>query len=395
MLGRQRLAAGVVLGVLMIASFGGSLPAPAAPAVPPSIEKYEVSTFDRTSLLDAANQGEVQMALLGHKFVLEVFPSLIHAPDATVTELDENGVVRVYALEPVPTFHGKVKDRPDSFLALTFTADGVSGFVYDTEWIDFQPLATFDSRASPGQHLVYRSRDVKWDVSFEGDGGEPPTAEFVQKTPEWPNAQVSDKSLHSYVDYQFYNQYCPGGGFCTEHTTQISNIMNRVNAIYNNYAGFSILSTWYTVCTTYACDQNENLHVTNAATLVNNFRTYMNSDHCCGFGIAHLWSYKNFDSDTIGRAYAIPSRYAISQHRAEGGYSASDYQRGILVAHEMGHDFDAKHDYAESWFDIWCWCTKYTIMWPTLMGDSMAEKFSNTNKDRIINANNNWNNVGY
>lgn len=399
MVWRQPLVTSLAIGMLLVAGSGtGSTE---QPNVPPGISKYEVETWDVAGMERAAAAGHLALTLHGQTYQLSVKRVHVVAPDARIREWDENGLRRT--VDPAtlaPTYQGIVEGSPGSMVALTFMNNGVSGFVYDSEWIDFQPLGDFDKTAATGQHVVFRSRDVKWDFSPEGEAGGGGHLGARASSPlaglaEGPGVQVSNKRLWSYVDYEFYNHYCPGGGFCTEYNSQLSNIMNRVNAIYQNYVGFSITIYNTDACTTAQCDQNNNLAATNAGTLVTNFRTWMNNNYCCGYDIAHLWSYKNFDGSTIGQAYAIPSRYAVTQHQSEGNYDASDYQRGILVSHEMGHDFDAYHQYAESWFDIWCWCTKYTIMWSPWQGGSMAEKFSNTNKDRIINANNNWGNVGF
>lgn len=71
--------------------------------------------------------------------------------------------------------------------------------------------------------------------------------------------------------------------------------------------------------------------------------------------------------------------------RKGGSYQATDYQKMVLAAHEIGHNFDGDHDHAVKWWEWWPPGYRYTIMWTPFKGNSMEDRYS----DGTIDANKN------
>ncbi|MFQ6123249.1 MAG: M12 family metallo-peptidase [Candidatus Heimdallarchaeota archaeon] len=101
--------------------------------------------------------------------------------------------------------------------------------------------------------------------------------------------------------------------------------------------------------------------------------------------LIHLFSGKNFVDPAIGRAIQpglhdlSEAAYGVTQHVSEGGptYYATLYGKTIIVAHEIGHNFNGTQ--VEAAFEERLGVgTFYTVMWPGYMGDEwMIAHFSN------------------
>ncbi len=71
--------------------------------------------------------------------------------------------------------------------------------------------------------------------------------------------------------------------------------------------------------------------------------------------------------------------YGVTQHVSEGGptYYATLYGKTIIVAHEIGHNFNGRHEDAAKQLYVPP-DYHYTVLWPGYMGDGwMLAHFSN------------------
>ncbi|WP_179957682.1 M12 family metallo-peptidase [Exilibacterium tricleocarpae] len=117
---------------------------------------------------------------------------------------------------------------------------------------------------------------------------------------------------------------------------QILSQMNVVDGIFSEQVGVQ-----FGIERIIALSNNGTLTSTNPSTLLNRFRSYVNSQ-VGNPGLAHLFTGKNLNGNVIGIAYlrALCTSNGVGVTQAGGRGN-----RGALTAaHEFGHNFGAPHD---------------------------------------------------
>jgi len=136
------------------------------------------------------------------------------------------------------------------------------------------------------------------------------------------------------ADYEFYQEYSddPAG-------TIISR-MDIVDGIWSSQVGVKISLAPLTVLTS----PNEPFTKTVPADLLSQVRSYRSSHSAQKqTGVTHLMTGRDLDGNTVGISYmksVCDSQYADSL--SEGAHST--LMSALIVAHELGHNFNAPHD---------------------------------------------------
>jgi hypothetical protein len=160
--------------------------------------------------------------------------------------------------------------------------------------------------------------------------------------------------------------------------------VNRINSVYRNVkAGIQ-----FKIEGIYIQIQYPDSYLTsiNAYGLLTQFTQLMNYFFAPVFEyhVAHLFTGKELFGSTIGWGWQ-PGHYSVSQQiptKPWGAYRASNYDRMILECHEIGHNYDGDHDFAQILIinNRMYW----TIMYTPYMGEQyMISRFSRINEDRI------------
>ncbi len=142
---------------------------------------------------------------------------------------------------------------------------------------------------------------------------------------------------------------------------RILSIVNMVNGIYETDLGLT-----NRVVVQRAHTSSDPYTTTDSGNLLDQFRAQFLSNVATVYDDAMLFSGRNFDGTTVGVAFVeaacTPYRFGTSQF-----LNQNDVTTGLIVAHELGHNFGANH-------------TSSGIMTPSISGESY---FNQASKDEI------------
>lgn len=390
----------LLLTPFVLSGQGGHVPAPLPGSLDAKFRRYELAAFDTASLLEQARAGYAQLTLMGVTYDLVLRPHVFQAPGAKTELATADGR---FIPDPTVTFesvafHGSVAGVPGSRALLTFTQIGLDGFVESQGLnVQFEPLAPYVPGAPPGSAVVFRLDDL---IMKTGELPELHASVPDEAAPgphDGVEGQADSRQISIWVDSQFYTQYVS----CW--SCKVDNVMSRVNYVWQTSSGLgftlNVINKWG--CTDTACDTTWGSTSTASGTLLSEWANKMKDINHDNFDMFHLFTGKNLDGSTIGLAYN-PGRYGLSQMITTGtGYHAdSNYEAGLLVNHETGHNFHGEHSLASGSVyhthnpSSGVYCTVYhkTIMYPsfdhnpnctTASPSEMVEYFTTANKDRI------------
>ncbi|MEA3204337.1 MAG: hypothetical protein QOI63_2019 [Thermoplasmata archaeon] len=342
----------LLLGLAGIStSSGANGPSLEGLGLPAKFTGGELQAMDPARVRADAADGSLTLTLLGRSYELSLSPAPWDV-DVGLAVPQADGSFQVTA----PSFHnaafvGRVAGEADSLATVLTVAEGVDGFVrVGAGTVYFEPMAFTSLGAPAGVSVVYRPDDVASPMlDFSNDEDVVETVEGVAPLPlpsldEASHIPGPNRDLMLWIDSAFWSLH---GGISKAVST-----FNQVNAFYSSSVGFTfnLVSNAVYICTDGTCDTTWGMTSTDAATLRNQWSDKVhNSCACPSFELAHLLSGKNLDGGTIGISY-LPGRYAISQVRDESVYDggSSDYESGLLMAHEVGHNFNGRHDRATS-----------------------------------------------
>lgn len=283
--------------------------------------------------------------------------------------------------EDVSTFKGRVVGKEESRVRITMTNDWISGYVKTEEGRFFiEPLTDYDREADQAKHVLYHLRDTEFNYDLGHDYIRAPDTvsssmmtDFHMVTHKYPTTLTADVILD--CDEEFYDQ-----GTSNWQSRQLA-VANNAEANFNSQVDiqFDVVQQ--------SCDTtNSELSSTNASDLLDDLGDRWSSSQTSRH-LVHLLTGKQLTGATIGIAWQPgihdPENfgYGLSQMVSDGGYSASSFQKEILVSHEIGHNFDGDHGDAADYCDPGT-CT--TIMWPTT-GSSSTDIFSDGTGNPALN----------
>lgn len=387
-------AAVLVIGLLLLAFGGWAFVVARRPH--PHIRRHTVIRLSIPEIEPRARAGQPIKLQLGKSLIeVVVRPQPVTTETATIVggrageKLTTPTPPRV--LEDIVTFAGEVSGAKNSEVRLTITDAWLRGYVLtEDEWWFIEPLRKFRLDAGFEEHLVYRTRDLRFKLEFgadykprkvEGSGGggtNPPH----HVNPIVPIAMVHDEQ---------YNWQASGRAYDYQ-----SALINEVNGLYRQVrCEFRISVFIWTVNWLTSTNAERMLDQVEDAvrTLWTDLRPVANRQSS-NTEVAHATTGKNLDGKTLGIAWQ-PGVYGLSQQQLLwvggsgffGGPPNLAFQNMMVAAHELGHNFNAAHEEADKWcvaHFIWCWDNVRTVMWPTYYGDNVP-RFSDGRRHRSHN----------
>ena len=313
------------------------------PTLKELFKKWEIHQLDINALLAQANsQKKPTINLeLGDIAIHTTFQKVsLLGPDYSIlgTQKEEDHSRAI----PLNSF------STNSEISLTVNKDFLYGYITEGDETRYiEPLWYFLPNAPKNQVIVYLKDDVIENHLRTCGVSE---TNKMQNHIDAPEGTLSDCHLVDIAiasDYSMFQKY----GSVAQVENHNIGVMNNVQT---NYAGSFAVDFILNITTQYVVTNNGGdpwTSSTDPDPLLTSFRSWAQGN---GFGttdydIGELWSNRDFDGTTIGLAYlqALCSqwRYHVLQD-----FTNNAAQLRVLVAHEMGHNFNASHDAGGSGF---------------------------------------------
>jgi len=255
-------------------------------------------------------------------------------------------------------FRGEVAGRPGSWVRLSWVGGRFTGGFYDGRELYLVDRAgdlgiSGPAGVPPGDTVVFRFSDLDLDRFIDhgavrGRTRPAATAEagdyekfvgHLQEVSALQGSAMMAMPVTIVTDTRFNVRHG------ADAAAVAAGRLNFVDGIYSSELGTGIV-LWHHE----ALDSDANLTSSDAGTLLEQFRQFMNGGAGSDLpfrGLAHLFSGRDFDGSTIGIAFFSPDGSVLGKRRSGLGVDqdlSSETTSALLFAHETGHNFNARHD---------------------------------------------------
>jgi hypothetical protein len=364
-------------------------PIPSGNGVPVSIRHVEsVVTSRAPRAAGRAGAGKLQVAFdtLGRHFDLNLEPNDLFTPDSRVLWVGDGA-----AIEQAPSnifYRGEVAGQPGSWVRVTLQDGVLNGVIWTPEEMYFvRPARRFSASAPASAMVAYRLSDTSdegppvscgieheplssslksFGAAAAALGGSAADAGTALATGSFEQADIALVG-----DFEYYSSHGANSA------TDMQAILNLVDGIYRSELGVTLRVTTTVVYTT---SSDPFSGTTDPLSLLVEFSNYRNqvSSPVYAADLAHLFTGRDLSGSVVGIAYLpglCSKPYGVGLSQDVGNTNDLLVK---LVAHEIGHNFNAPHDDSSS-------CTLHPntyIMNPYLYG-GILEQFSACSKSFI------------
>ncbi len=306
------------------------------------VERYAVDSLVLPAELPVGGF-DVFAEIGGRDLVLSLEPVSLRSDDFRVLLDDGTGELREVDAPAPRTFEGYVEGVPGSLVVGSLLGDGLSVMIElpvggEIEKWFIQPLSEADGGQDPSLHVVYLGDDQVWpDGAFCPVEGGPlhnhdqlGGGDLNPADPLW-NCEIAFDCDNDYYNARGQNENTVIG--------DVENVMNVVRVTYERDIQITYTITEFIIRTSRVYT------TTDPGQLLGQFQSRWNNAHRnVHRDIAHLMTGKNINGGVIGIAFlsVICSQtqgYGLSQTTFTGSMNF----RAALTAHELGHNWSARH----------------------------------------------------
>ncbi len=356
------------------------------------IESQGIRYFEELPALEIEQSGfrssptklplSVGFRAFGEDFQLELEEIDLFSEDASVHWVLPSGE---YVAQPQSRFFkGRLAGRPDSWARLSLLDGSLQGMIRSSEEIYFlSPASRLSQDSAPSASAIYRLSDTEslWKehrCALHPDDLEEPEGQTAKSGASMADYQklldhlefnaaggLKEAELHVIADGLYFDRHGANSN------ARMAEAINNTAGIYENEVGVTFRigkSTIYTPAT------DPFTSALGASNLLENLT--FDQPHIDGYDLAHLFTGRNLSGSTIGIAFISVVCNSLFGTGLSQDLSSSA-SRTILAAHELGHNFAARHDGTGS-----CSSEPFGfVMWPSL--NSSATQFSQCSKNAI------------
>ena len=322
------------------------------------VRKHEIISLSPSQASRGVRStGHLSLPTSEQTFELDLRLNDMRAKNYKAEETDADGLRRAVESPAVRTYKGTVRGLEDAQARFTIDDEVVEGVIITpVERYYFEPLRKYEAEASASDIVFYKKSDVidespgTCGVTLDEAIGEvaqsvaPKVAETLAASTTTTTTTILEVELATEADYEYVSAL---GGSAASNAEIIS-IMNQVDGVYQRELGMRFKITYQHTWPAKPADYPY------TSTLKGNEILQQFTDHWnasfqgIGRDAAHMWTGKDMVDPQnypgligiawIGTVCASPDRaYGVSQRLT------SVAQKYILSAHEIGHNFNAKH----------------------------------------------------